>query len=182
MEFRRLHQGLQGAQLSANSGSGGRGHAKDSHAPSRSQRALPLLPARPAERISNQFNAATVCQIHQNRQPVLTAIIDWMIQSAVFQERMFRGASRSVSRRSNVLRNLERGESHTAAGIVNQHGLFFFQTAHGYEQGPSCQVIYRDCGALFEAELLRLFKDLSEGSDDEFGLPAEMRHGDHWFA
>src|SRR5258706_1377908 len=45
IESRSLHYRFQGAQLSANSGSRSCGQAKDSHASSRTQRAITLFPA-----------------------------------------------------------------------------------------------------------------------------------------
>jgi len=63
-------------------------------------------------------NAAAVSKLHQNWQPVLVAIIDWMIEAALVQEFMFARTRRSVSCRSNFLCDIQCGQSNSAAGVM----------------------------------------------------------------
>src|SRR5207237_896005 len=103
-------------------------HAEYSHSSRGAQRSISLLPACAAQRIDCQLYALTVCKFNQDRQPILIAIVDCVIETALLQKLMFGGTGRTVSRRADVFRNVQSRESDAAAGVVNQHSFAFFQT------------------------------------------------------
>ncbi len=91
-------------------------------------------------------------------------------------------ARRPVSRGANVLCDVQRGETHAATGVMNQHGFVFLQSAHGNQECPGRQIIHRNRSAHFKAKLFRLFKYLRYRNGHKFSLPAETGQADHRFA
>ena len=101
-----------------------------------------------------------------------------MIQAARFQKFVLGSAGCSVSRRADMFRDIQSSQADTATGIVNQHGFVLLQSAHRNQQRPGCQVIHRNCRALFEGDRVRLCKDLRDRRDHQLSLSTKARHCD----
>src|SRR6266576_5942967 len=86
--------------------SGNSEHAQPSCGP---QRRIALFPVAAADWIDDQLNATAISKLHQNRQPVLIAIVDWMIEATLAQEFMLARTRRPVSCRSDMLCNIQCG-------------------------------------------------------------------------
>ena len=126
--------------------------------------------------IDHQLDAMTVCHFLQDRQPVLVAIVDRMIQSALSQELMLGRTCRAIGYGIQSLRNIERSQTDSTAGIVNQHGFTRLQRTHHRKQRIGSQVVDRNRGALFKAERLRLLKHLRALNSYQLRLAFKAGH------
>src|SRR6185437_12094841 len=91
--------------------------AEHSEASGVPQRVVTLLEMRATNRIGNQIHTTTVRELHQLRLPVLFAIVDRVVQPAISQKLVLARTRSAVSHRADLLRDVECGESDTAAGI-----------------------------------------------------------------
>src|SRR5438309_4678165 len=78
--------------------------------------------------------------------------------------------------------DIQSGEPDTAACVMNQDSFILLQPAHRDYQRPGRQIIRRNRGALFKAELLGLFKSLRRRNGNQLCLSFELRHGNDGFA
>ena len=152
-------------------------HRNTKHAePSRrTQRLVALPPVIAAERIGDERHTFSIGEPLQFDRPVLRAVVDGFVKTALLQEGVLAAACRSVDLGADVERDVDRGKSDAAADIVNQHGLLAPQRAHDYEQLPCSEVVYRDCRSLFMGQRGRFRKELFLRHDHYVRIAAETR-------
>src|SRR6266550_4220555 len=176
-----LHRGFDQLKLASHAigrSSGNSEHPQPARGP---QRRIAFFPVAAANWINDEFNAAVVSKLHQDRQPVLIAIVDRMIEAALSQEFMLAGTRRSISCRSDIPCNIQRSQSHPAAGVMNQYRLATSQTSYDHQQSVSRQVVNRNRRCLFETQSFGLFKYLVCPDRNFFCLPSESGHRHDWF-
>src|SRR6185295_2710113 len=139
---------------------GGSGYSKHSQPTRVPQCCITLLPVAAADGIDDQINTATVSELLQDRQPILVAIVDSVIQSAFAQELMLSWTRRSVSCRADLPGDVDGCQADTATGIVNKNGVAGVQRTHHVKQRVSGQVINGNGRRQFEAERLRFGEKL----------------------
>ncbi len=74
-----------------------------------------------ANRIDHEIHAASICELLQNGKPVLLPIIDRMVQATLGKKLVLTRARSAISFGADLLRDVERRESNSATGIVNQN-------------------------------------------------------------
>ena len=126
-----------------------------------------------AERIDDECHAFSIGEPVQFDRPVLRPIVDGFVQATRLQEGMLAAPRRSVDRGADVARDVDRGKSNAAAGIVNQHCLIVLQRAHDHEQLPRSEVVHRYGGSLFIGERGWFRKDLFLRHDHYVRITAE---------
>src|SRR5258705_4700762 len=102
MKPRHLRGGFDHFQLALQSIRGGSGYSKHSQPARVPQCCITLLPVAAANGIDDQINTATVSELLQDRQPILVAIVDRVIQSAFPLELMLSLTRRSVCCRADL--------------------------------------------------------------------------------
>ena len=74
-----------------------------------------------AKWIDDQLDSLAGSQSHQFRRPVTAGVVDRMRQATFEQKGMLARTGRAINRRAEMAGDVDRGQTHTASGIVDQH-------------------------------------------------------------
>src|SRR5262249_19411844 len=134
------------------------------------------------EWVEDQLHAASIGQAGELCGRVLVHGVDGRVEATGFEKRVLARAGGAVDGCPDMSRNVDRGQTHAAARVVDQYRLAHTERAHHNQQLPGGQVIHRDRSALLVTERDRLFEHLALGDDHHLRIPPEAGECEHVFA